>query len=266
MMHTNIFNNNNSLITKSLEGQIKYKFEHEIRTLSKRLWPKPSMDSFRSLLYQRKMVLNTMCFEFNNLDEEKNFEIVNNKLINIYENIFDRIAKFSNYLLIDCKNNYFVNEYQIAVDLQMVSAKDNLSLITDNEYASDFNYMNKLINLFYSYSPYESLRIINIILRFRHSNMTLSDINAELEKQNKLKRIYEASEITLLKNTRFKNYKICELMKKLVCNSCMSIPDIVRINDFLSCVEVKCICSEEEKGDLHKSPIQKVAANKFIVL
>lgn len=266
MMHTNIFNNNNSMIIKSLENQIKYKFEHEIRTLSKRLWPKPSTDSFRNLLYQRKMVLNTMCFELNSLDEENNFEIVNNKLVSIYENIFDRIAKFSNYLLIDCKNNFFVNEYQIAVNLQMVSARDNLSLNADNAYGSDFNYMNKLINLYYSYSPYESLRIINIILRFRHSNMKLNDINAELEKQNKLKRKYEASDITLLKNTKFKKYKISELMKKLVCNSCMSIPDIVRINDFLSCVEVKCICSEEENGDLHKSSIQKVAANKFIVL
>ena len=266
MMNTNIFTNNNSMIITSIERQIKYKLEHEIRSLSKRLWPKPSMDSFRNLLYQRKMVLNTMCFELNNLYEENNFKIVNNKLINIYDNIFDRIAKFSNYLLIDCNNNFLVNEYQIAVNLQMASAHEHLSLNTDNEYKSDFNYMNKLINLYYSYSPYESLRIINIILRFRHSNMKLSDINAELEKQNKLKRIYEASEITLLKNTRFKNYKISELMKKLVCNSCMSIPDIVRINDFLSCVEVKCICSEEEKGNLQKSPIQKVAANKFIVL
>ena len=130
-----------------------------------------------------------MCFELNNLDEENNFKIVNNKLINIYDNIFDRIAKFSNYLLIDCNNNFLVNEYQIAVNLQMASAQEHLSLNTDNEYKSDFNYMNKLINLYYSYSPYESLRIINIILRFRHSNMKLSDINAELEKQNKLKRI-----------------------------------------------------------------------------
>lgn len=37
----------------------------------------------------------------------------------------------------------------------------------------------------------------------------------------------------LLKNTKFKKYKMSELMKKLVCNSCMSILYIVRINDFL---------------------------------
>ena len=82
-----------------------------------------------------------MCFELNNLYEENNFKIVNNKLINIYDNIFDRIAKFSNYLLIDCNNNFLVNEYQIAVNLQMASAQEHLSLNTDNEYKSDFNYM-----------------------------------------------------------------------------------------------------------------------------
>ena len=56
MMHTNIFTNNNSMIITSIERQIKYKLEHEIRSLSKRLWPKPSMDSFRNLLYQRKSI------------------------------------------------------------------------------------------------------------------------------------------------------------------------------------------------------------------
>lgn len=107
-MNANIFSNNNLMIIKSIENQIRYKFEYEIRSLSKRIWQKSSMDCFRNLLCQRKMVLNKMCFDLNSFDGKNNFEIINNKLINIYENIFNRIAKFSNSLLINYKNVFLL--------------------------------------------------------------------------------------------------------------------------------------------------------------
>ncbi|MDM8119613.1 hypothetical protein QUV58_02175 [Succinatimonas hippei] len=264
--NTNIFTNNNSIIIRNIEKQIKFKAENEIKVMSKRQWPTPPRDSLRNLFYQRKMILNTMCFECKDDDEEIKFKSVNSRLIELCDNLINRIIKFNNYLLTNCNDESFDDEYQISAGLKIASVSEEpvLKLRSDNEYSSDFYNINKLINLYYTYSPYESLELVNITLNYgRRTN--IMNLNKELMENNKLKTEYECSKIELLENTKFRDYRINEPMNGLICNSCMSIPDILRINDFNAYVKVKCICNENQNGEHYRKISQKKAKEKFII-